>query len=187
MELAGLIVGGVGLVGIYGACTEIIEHIDSYKNIAVEARPLLAEFEVNRTIFRKWAERVGLSNKGLASTHDSRLDDPDISNAVFQVLSCIRSILSGTSPVRNVLEGKGSQPRLLRQNTGRFDSPSEPTATTHDSLRKRDRLGWSFGGKQKFASQVELFGAFVGKLNMLIPDLGGIGSKMVRRGTGVAG
>ena len=166
MEIAGLGIGAVGLVGLYNACVEVVDRIHSYRRSEIESRHLFAQFDANRIIFRDWAQRVGISQTGLNSPHDKRLDNLEIARAVCGVLSVIQDVLARTD-----LTGY----RDIDCN-GDLE-PSSPTGLTTQTLlstsalssRKRSRLAWSLQGKSKFTWQVEKFTNCLNQLEKLLP------------------
>ena len=88
MEVAGLAIGAVGLVGLYSACLEAVTRVSSYRH-AQKEKLLFAQLDANKDILQKWASRVENSVDGLLEPHDSRLDDLSTAQAVCSVLSCI--------------------------------------------------------------------------------------------------
>lgn len=166
MEIAGL---GIGLAALYSACIEAVHRVQSYRNAEVETKQLSAQYNADKVILEKWAERVGISKDGLAITHHRSLDDPGVATAVRGVLLSLQTILEATYGARK-------QPR--QENADHFPTSTESPLAQRSaqaasaSSRKRDRLFWTFGGKEKYAALVDTFGILVGKLDGLIPSDG---------------
>ena len=166
MEIAGLGIGAVGLVGLYRACIEVVNRIHSYRKSDIESRQLFAQFDANRLILQNWANRVGISQTGLKYPHDKRLDDSNLAKAVCGVLSTIQDVLAQTdSTAYKGHKGNGGH------------APSPPINLTTQSLlpeslipvRKRYRLAWSLQGKSRFTWQVEKFTECLKQLELLLP------------------
>lgn len=103
MEAAGLGIGVAGLVGLFNTCVDIIERVDSYKDVGGESRgesrSLLARFEADRVRLRQWGQIVGL-DKHQPDDHDNyqhykALEDPAVRIAVRQILQSIKDIEGG--------------------------------------------------------------------------------------------
>ncbi|KAI9792435.1 MAG: hypothetical protein M1816_002319 [Peltula sp. TS41687] len=145
MEIAGLAVGIAGLAGLFSACMESIERIESYRNFGHDSRHINDRFDADKLLFQRWATEVGISGGKLQAVHHVDLD-----NAA--VLSMVQRILS-------------QYPRSLQMNyTDRKRSEDQPS--------KRGKIVWALKGKAKFIAQVELFGNLVDKLYRLVPPHG---------------
>ena len=175
MEIAGVVIGTAGLAGLYSACMECIDRVESYQNYGTDTRHLSAQLSTNKVILQNWANRVGISPLGLLDQHDKRLDDFDTARAVCDVLCTIR----------DVLESNEVSPRIARRRTGEqsLTSLSHPLTPTipNDPLslaRKRDKLAWTLHGKSKFVAQVDRFMGCLEQLHMLLPVLGNTTSQL---------
>lgn len=163
MEIAGL---GIGLTALYTACIEAVHRVESYRNFEIETRQLSAQYNADKVILVKWAERVGINNDGLAITHHSSLNDPGLATAVRDVLLSLRAILEATYRARKEPH-QDKADRFLSSPESTFAQRSAQATST--SSRKRDKFFWTFGGKEKFAALVDTFTILVGKLDGLIP------------------
>ena len=54
------IAGFAGLAGLFTTCLDIIDRVDSYKDFGIESRSIIAQFEVDKPLFKKWATDVGI-------------------------------------------------------------------------------------------------------------------------------
>ena len=169
MEPASLALGVVSLVGLYSACIDAVDRVTSYRNFGSDRKQLLTQIDANKDIFQKWAKRVGISPEGLLDPHDIRLEDPNTAKAIIQILSCIRDLFGDLSHANDRLYHNGHQntqfvpKRLYEPNV-----PGEPQAP----LRRRDKLAWTFHGKNKSESQVLRFSGLVATLDRLVPPHG---------------
>ena len=150
----------MGLVGLYSACIETVHRIESYQNFQVETRQLSARFQADKAILQRWANKVGILQKGLSDTYDRRLDSPGIALAVKEILLSLQTLLKAT---------EGAQGRIRHNSTSRSTSTQDHTQSTSTSSRKRNKISWTFGGKEKFTALVDSFSTLVGKLNELVP------------------
>jgi hypothetical protein len=51
MEPISFAVGIAGLAGLFTACVDVIEKIDSYKEYGVDSRSIITQFETDRYLF----------------------------------------------------------------------------------------------------------------------------------------
>ena len=171
MEVVGLAFGAASLVGLYSACMEAVDRIESYRHFGSDKKQLLTRLEASKVIFQRWAKRVGISTEGLLIPHDARLDDLDTAKVVTQVLTCIRDLWGDLGqanyrPYQNQNQNQSylSAPQRLREP----GVQSEPQAPS----RRRDKLAWTFRGKSKLESQVLNFARLVELLDRLVPLYG---------------
>ena len=169
MEVVGLAFGAAGLVGLYSACMEAVDRIESYRHFGSDKKQLLTRLDANKDIFQKWAKRVGISAEGLLVPHDTRLDDLNTAKVVSQVLTCIRDLLGDSGqanhrPYQNHNQNFLSAPKRL----GESSLHSEPQGPS----RRRDKWAWTFHGKSKLESQVLNFACLVETLDRLVPPSG---------------
>ncbi|KAL9101857.1 MAG: hypothetical protein Q9163_002924 [Psora crenata] len=170
MEIAGLAVGVAGLAGLFSACTEAIDRVESYRKFAFESRYLSAQFHADRLFLEKWADGVGLSKDRLLEPHDQRLDDPTNAAAVGRILTSIQDILAATNATSSRLDldagPSGSSHQLRGPNLTLLNRQINLKPS---SVRSKDKLSWALGGKGTFANQVEVFKVLVEKLYNLVP------------------
>ena len=170
MEIAGFAIGVAGLAGLFRACQDAIDYVDSYRKFGVESRYLSAQFEADKLIFQKWADGVGLSKDGLLDSHDRRLDDPSTVSAVSQVLYSTREVLAAAEPESSKLRPKPGDNILPLRKEGRALTmrQHERIAQT-PSATSGNKLSWSLVGKKRFNTQVEKFKLLVERLCNLVP------------------
>ena len=163
MEVAGLT---LGIAALYSACIETAHRIESYKNFQTETKQFSAQFLADKAILQRWADKVGIQHSGLSDVHDRRLDSPEIALAVKEILMSLQTLLKATegaqSKTRNSTSGKAQSARQVA-------NVEESTQSTTTSSRKRDKISWTFGGKERFVALVDGFSTLVAKLGDLVP------------------
>ncbi|EPE27926.1 UBC-like protein [Glarea lozoyensis ATCC 20868] len=94
-EVAGLVVGAVGVLGIFSACIECFDIVDAGRNYSKELEQLSALLALERLRFCIWGQTVGLAPRhdGTSAPYDKILDRPDIRPVVEQTLYNIKSLL----------------------------------------------------------------------------------------------
>ena len=176
MEIAGLAFGAASLVGLYSACIEAIDRIESYRHFGSDRKQLLSRLDANKDILQQWAERVGISPEGLLVPHDTRLDDSSTAKAAIQILTCIRDLLGHSGQANDKPRQDHNQNTLSApKRLWKLNAQSEPQAPS----RRRDKLAWTLYGKEKFESQVIRFTALVETLDRLVPRYGSSDGKVL--------
>lgn len=162
MEIAGL---AIGLAGLYSACIDTAQRFESYKNFQAETRQLSAQFQADKAVLQRWADKIGITHRGLSDSYDRRLDKPEIAQAVRDILLCLRTLLEGAqgkTRYDSAMESVQTRPFVRIQDSTSIQSVAI-------SSRKRDKFSWTFGGKEKFVAFVDTFSALVAKLDSLVP------------------
>ncbi|KAH7308871.1 hypothetical protein BKA65DRAFT_361242, partial [Rhexocercosporidium sp. MPI-PUGE-AT-0058] len=170
MEPISFTIGIVGLAGVFSACLDVIEKVDSYKEFSSESRSVVAQFKADKVLFMKWAQGVGIDKNTPKNGHN-RFDNEEINSIVQEILSCIQEIF-------NKADGPNSFPDGIRFLTTRQKS-QKPEGT----ISKKSKIGWSLRSKAIFISQVQQFGALVQRLYSLVPPDGLAGLGNVDKGT----
>lgn len=181
MEIA---FGVAGLAGLFGACRDAIEQIDTYKKFGFESRYITAQFELNKQIFQIWANNVGICDTTMQGSHHPNLNNVEIASIVKKTLLSIREIFDGTVDASSNL-------RLELVNDNLFSSTNVPGSLSKRpinlnqsqiSTSKRSKIGWALGGKNNFVKQVEVFGDLIEKLQILVPlrSVGELDSRLIQ-------
>jgi hypothetical protein len=160
MEPAGLAVGAVALVSLFGTCLDTLDRFDDYKNFATDSHHLVIQFEADKLRFEKWGRTVGIDQDKASGGRHKALEDSKTYTTVANVLSTIRGLendVNGT--LLSSASGLGAEaavmePKLLSR------SKTEPY---------RNRLKWALRDKTKRMAQVEYFGKLVQSLHNLVP------------------
>ncbi|RYP81670.1 hypothetical protein DL769_001902 [Monosporascus sp. CRB-8-3] len=153
MEPVGLAVGITGLAGLFSVCLDVIDKVDSYRDYGVDSRSITAQFEAEKHLFKIWARDVGFENRNLKDNHHERLDSPDTRAIVEKLLASINEIFS---------QSESHVSNLAPKNQNKIQKDDA-------IISKKDRIGWTLRGKQRFTAQVQQFGALVQKLYSLVP------------------
>lgn len=77
MEPVGLAVGIASLAGLFSVCLDVIDKVDSYRDIVFDSRSLVTQFEADKLLFHTWARKVGLDKGKLNDNHHESLDNPE--------------------------------------------------------------------------------------------------------------
>ncbi len=189
MEVASLVTGAVGLAGLVRVAVDVLNCVETYKNITADSRLLTTRFDINKAIFRDWAKRVGIvSGHALSDAqHHPLLSDADVSAVVHRTLLCIGDIFSETAASRNSIDmllleldrdvpplpsGEHKPPSSMTKLRG-VDA-QQNTKKQHSALNlsaRKAKLAWTWGGKSRFTAQVESFEALLGRLRTLVPPI----------------
>jgi hypothetical protein len=165
METAGLIVGVVGLAGLFSSCLEAVERVQSYMTFGSDSQALHAQFRATKARFERWGPAVGIKQGRLLDTHHSALDSQEIKTAVEELLIVIKFIYDahdsgGVPPRRTPAIGLSD---AVSSGSQRLQAPHSATSES-----KRSKLAWVWRKKGR-TEQVELFGKLVQELHDLVP------------------
>lgn len=168
--MAAGIAGFAGLAGLFSTCLDVIDRVDSYKDFGVESRSIIAQFEADKHLFKKWAEDVGIGKDKDKLKNNHYLDNPETILIVQNILSSIQEIFSRTkstvSSLQSVVEaGPTSFPEGIH-----FLAERKKSHTLEGAMSRRSMIGWSLRTKAKFIYQVQQFGALVQRLHSLVPS-----------------
>ncbi|MCJ1462826.1 hypothetical protein MMC07_001429 [Pseudocyphellaria aurata] len=179
MEVAGLIVGIAGLAGLFSACKEAVDQVDSYRHFEFESRQIQARFDISKFKFERWVKHVGSTNGELKEVHHTSLDNVAVAQAMRTILSSIQEILENADRTSSTLQ-------LELQDSSSLD-PSHPPGFLRKRptnqgpnfapVSKKSKISWALGKKTKISGQVETFETWVEKLYSIVqipmpdPDL----------------
>lgn len=111
-EAAGLVMGGIALVGLISTCVEIAEYLESAKNLAADFKMALTKVNLIKQRLRAWGAAIPLdmppdprSNHTIAHT--------DCGALIRETLLRIKSLLDKTTRI--------SRRHRLRSSTHRRD------------------------------------------------------------------
>lgn len=171
MEIVGLAVGVAGLAGLFGACIGAMEHLQSYKTAGHQSSYIIAAFDANKLLFRKWANGVGIAENKLEDVHHPDLDDAAVALVVGKILSSICNICKMTDSISSklLLKSLDSEMFSLKKTSGFPQGHLINMKNTQSLDSRRARVSWALGGKTNLTAQVESFGLLVGKLYEIIP------------------
>lgn len=154
----------VGLAGLFSTCMDIVDKVDSYRGAGVEALELKAQFDADKLLLQRWAERVGFSRDGnvwnLQDQHHPSLDNAETATTVRTHLGMIADICK-----------KADAPSFFLNKLS--DGMANGSGKSSGRLSKvAAKLLWSMKGKDRSTVRVRLFHIFVANLEALIPGDG---------------
>ncbi|RSM15027.1 hypothetical protein CEP52_001060 [Fusarium oligoseptatum] len=181
-EVAGLVLGAVGVVGVIGAFKDTIDLfnlVGDSRHLTRDHEILATKLDIEKTLLLQWAEQVGL----LSSNYDPRLDDPDTQRVVIRILKCIEVLLEDESkltqryglcvaPKENGLLPKGQKISSRRWDTfvadyKRLEKNEVKRKKEKQSSSKKTR--WAIRDKEKFESLVQELAHFITKIMEVVP------------------
>lgn len=171
MEVAGLAIGIAGLAGLFSACKEAVEQVDSYRHFGSESQQIVSRFKANKFLFQRWADHVGIANNKLKDVHHSSLDNVTVASTISSLLSSIQEILKNTEATSSTLQLELPNSNLL--DPTHLPGSLQKRHTNHGpnsaSVSSKNKLSWALSKKTKFSTQVEIFGLLVKDLYSVVP------------------
>lgn len=174
MEATGLIIGIAGLAGLFSACKEAVDQVDSYRHFGSESRQIMAQFEASKFLFQRWADHVGITNNNfnnLKELHHTSLDNVGVA-LIRTILLSIQEILKNTDGTSSTLqlELHNSNPLLDPTHlSGSLQTRPTTQGRNFAPVTKKSKISWALRKKTKFSGQVEAFGKLVGNLYSIVP------------------
>ncbi|KAI9147000.1 LysM domain-containing protein [Paramyrothecium foliicola] len=187
-EVAGLVLGAIGVAGVLGAFKDTIDLFGLFvtsRELGRDYEILNIKLDIEKTLLLQWADRVGLLRQ---YDYDRRLDQEATQEAVIKILSCIRLLLSEASTMRekyNLLETDEqsvpsratrslsiSAPRM-RSFNDQFDTFKKRMAQHEKGTSLRDKIRWTIRDKESFENLIRELAHFTTKLNEVIPVVTG--------------
>jgi hypothetical protein len=165
MEAVGLV---VGIVGLFSSCLDALDRFDSYKDFEAESSAIVAQFEADKTRFRKWGQHVGIDQHRLRENHHEALDDPEVLSVVEYILGVIENPLDSD----NIASKLQSLPQFLTDHSPTLNSNTLHRALLERNLgstSRRTRIGWAIRGRQRLSTLAQRFNALVETLHHLVP------------------
>jgi hypothetical protein len=113
MEIAGLAVGTLALVGVFEDCVRLFSQIGAAKSMEKDYTLLATRLDVQKALLLQWAERMNIYDEKHC---DPRLRDPIIGSLIYRALDCIRKLLKDGDflqeryGVRRALAAEESEP-----------------------------------------------------------------------------
>lgn len=93
-EPVGLVLGALGLAGMYSTCTQLLDHIDSARNLEKIANPLYARLAATTHLLRDWGDKNGMKDGVLCDPHHPAFDNPSASHAIYFLLANIEDMMA---------------------------------------------------------------------------------------------
>ncbi|RYN23777.1 hypothetical protein AA0112_g9281 [Alternaria arborescens] len=135
MEVAGVVIGAVALIGVFEDCIELFSQIGAARSMENDYILLATRLDLQKAILLQWAERLRLYE---AKEHDTRLDDPMLGPVIHKGLDCIRQLLQNG----NVLQQRyGVRPTDSHETTDPQTVPDQRRLPNHllGQIRKPKR------------------------------------------------
>lgn len=170
MEVAGFVIGAVGLAGIaglYSTCVQALDQIDTARHIEVSANALFARLEVIKHLLRVWGDNNGIQNGAMLEFFNPILNDEPTRKLVFLALATIENIMANQN---RLTERYGlSMPMASATNTLSVAQIRDQMSNSRPRTNWRRRARWAITDKNKFSILVGELEAIVDRLYMLVP------------------
>jgi len=167
MEPIGFAIGIAGLASLFTTCIDVMDKIDSYKEYGAESRSIIALFEADRLLFRKWARSVGIHEGNLEDAQHEDLENPELAKTVEKILTSILEVFDKTESALSKQQHVSHAGTKNSQESALFSQGSILNQQLPAS--RRNKIRWALAGKQKFIAQVQRFGDLVQRLITLVP------------------
>lgn len=160
MEVAGLAFGVAGLAGLFSACVDVLEKVDSLRDSSVTSRSAAAQLKADKHLLERWGRDVGIQGNTLLPSHHPSLSDPAIADAVADVL---RSVSELCTKLDSSLEAPLSPVTVAGNQAGL------PGKSNNSALA---RVSWAIRGQARAKSNLEQLGELINRLFELVsvPD-----------------
>ncbi|KAI0546378.1 hypothetical protein F4679DRAFT_557746 [Xylaria curta] len=171
MEAAGLGVGVIGLVGLFGTCLDILERWDAYKNFGFESSSIRARFIADQVRFRQWGQRVGIGigqGQTIGSIHPA-LGNPLVCSAVDVILHSIKDVYGDAKKHASYLTRFSDSTSSLSESNMVIPNGHAHIDKMQNISSRRDKLSWALRGKARALTLVGTFEILVQKLYDLVP------------------
>lgn len=183
LEITGLTIGAVALVGTFKDCIDVFGMIVSARSLTDDAEVLNTKLDVEKLLLLQWADRVRLTEP---KDYDRRLDDPDLNRTIARVLESIKRLLGDGKALRDryglveyqavrheiVLDNKSvvtASSTRLQQFTERLNRLSLHTEVPRTRHSATTRFKWVVRDKEKFSNLMDELSYFVSRLDALVP------------------
>lgn len=197
LEITGLTIGALALVGTFKDCIDVFGMILSARSLTDDAELLNTKLDVEKLLLLQWADRVRLTEP---KDYDRRLDDPDLNRTIARVLESIKRLLGDGKALRDryglvdyqavrheiALDDKlevrvtASSTRLQQftERLNRLSLHNEVSRTGHSATT---RFKWVVRDKEKFSNLMDELSYFVSRLDALVPAQEQFGSAMTEK------
>lgn len=200
MEVAGLAIGTVALVGVFGDCVELLSYIGAAKSMNQDYAVLATRLDIQKVLLHQWANRMNLFDP---KHYDKRLDDPEIGPLISQGLDCIRQLLQdgqklekryGVRPAKihesiepptalsdRLMSQFSSMTRKLRSRRDVQSLQLYQAVQSGPFLDERhntqyiavDKVRWIIKDKEQFEGLVQSLADLIADINAVIPPQSG--------------
>jgi hypothetical protein len=170
-EIAGLVIGAVGIAGLYGTCIQLLDQIDTSKEIVHSANSSIARLAIAVHLLKDWGIAIGIEDGAVRNAHHAKLYDQSTRDLVFRALATLEVILSDQKRLgdRYGLTTAGSTPTTLATQISDKVKEISTTSKDHPSRKWNRRARWAIADRTKFVSLVAEVEVIVSRLYVLIP------------------
>ncbi|KAM0323537.1 hypothetical protein ACHAQA_008818 [Verticillium albo-atrum] len=187
MEVAGLVIGAVGIVGAFKDAIDLFALFTASRDFGQDYVILLTKLDIEKFILLQWAEQVGLLRHNFDEFDEPRLNKEEIQVSVARILSCIQLLLGTTSQLKERYGVKDSSSvssdKLLnvREEAAtisgpcmeRFEQQFRKLKISIKSLDKNTSMlakaRWVIQDKARFGELVSELAHFTTKLREIVP------------------
>ncbi|KIM22050.1 hypothetical protein M408DRAFT_29057, partial [Serendipita vermifera MAFF 305830] len=194
MEVAGLVIGAIGMVTAWNACVQAFDTVGSVGSFGLDHQIIQVKLEVERVRLLSWGEMVGLATVQPGQSNpdhivDQRLNRDDMRETVMKLLGCIQHVFNDTDSLQRKYglkqdtsaAGGETLSLITTSNGGQLilksvfkrayvnlqKSAKEYQQNTPLKLRAR----WAIGDKAKFLDLIAEIRGFNDSLVSLFPDV----------------
>lgn len=179
MEVAGLVIGVVGLIGLFRDCIDLISQIAALEDYGRDYEMLNLKLDIEKTLLLQWATRLRL----VKSDYDKRLETREVQQTVSRVLASIKylfletNVLINKYGVREAEEQEAVEQPCPTISGPRLSQFTRDFKSLNIQIRDKDkkvsiftRTQWVIRDKDKFEQLINELSHFIKKLNEIIPD-----------------
>jgi KaiC/GvpD/RAD55 family RecA-like ATPase len=173
MEVAGLVIGAVGVTALYSTCLEVLEAYDEYKSFDTEGKYLADLFETDKFLLRRWASGIGIAlpepgqnevdTNASEENWDSRIQDEEL-------LSIVKIIFLDIINIFGDIEASLEKMHIHYRPADQTARP-EPRKTREvpRASGKLQRTRWALSSKASLTEKLRQFESFLNRLYKLSP------------------
>jgi len=177
MEVAGLLIGTVALVGTFKDCIDLFSYISASRSFGRDAELLDTKLDVEKVLLLQWADRVRL----LSCDFDNRLNDPRTTQTISRVLASIRLLLSESSSLQQRYGLTPVTENIVTEVTPIISGPrmacfikefcalNVQVGSGSKHIPAKEKIRWVIRDKAKFEVLIGELSSFIIKLNDLTP------------------
>ncbi|EMD95681.1 hypothetical protein COCHEDRAFT_1151784 [Bipolaris maydis C5] len=177
VEAAGLAIGTLALVGVFGDCVELLSYsIETAKSMGQHYVALATRLEIQRKLLHQWANRLKIFDP---EHYDKRLDDPNIEPLIYQGFSWIRQLLQDGHKLEQrysvrpakIHESMESPTAFRHWLMSKFNSMPHKLRSRRDvqSLQPYQAVRWIIQDKEQFESLFQSLSDLIADINAVIP------------------
>ena len=158
-----------GLASLFGICSQVLEHVSSFRHFERDSHVLLNRFEIEKLAFKQWGERVGFIDGRVQEPYHRNLNDIHCQRAVRNSLISIQDIISNTQAASQKYERTPDFEALQSKDLVAIQGEITDRPETMQETNWRTKAIWVVKDKRKLTKPVELLGALVEMLYKLVP------------------